>query len=282
MKKRAMLLTALLTLAMSVSALADTVRVSVNGEIIDFADQGAEIVEGRTLIPVRGVFDKLDYEIGWDAETKTVKLVKGDSLISIKIGENSLTASGKEIYVDVPAQIINGRTMLPLRAIGEAAGADVFWDGESKLASVVTDYTSDVVKNNVNVTEGSQEDKFVSEYTAIVEEFNKKGMQLEERFMMTAEGEPGAQSVAELSAAAKELSSLAESTKQRLSEINVPSRFGPFMQVSNNYLTTLKEFSDFVGGLTIDNIASSSSKYNELSAKLLTAISEYRTASEAL
>ncbi|HAG04798.1 MAG TPA: hypothetical protein DCG28_05080 [Lachnospiraceae bacterium] len=282
MKKRAMLLTALLTLAMSVSALADTVRVSVNGEIIDFADQGAEIVEGRTLIPVRGVFDKLDYEIGWDAETKTVKLVKGDSLISIKIGENSLTASGKEIYVDVPAQIINGRTMLPLRAIGEAAGADVFWDGESKLASVVTDYTSDVVKNNVNVTEGSQEDKFVSEYTAIVEEFNKKGMQLEERFMMTAEGEPGAQSVAELSAAAKELSSLAESTKQRLSEINVPSRFGSFMQVSNNYLTTLKEFSDFVGGLTIDNIAASSSKYNELSAKLLTAISEYRTASEAL
>ena len=70
--------------------------------------------------------------------------------------------------------------------------------------------------------------------------------------------------------------------KQRLSEINVPSRFASFMQVSNNYLTTLKEFSDFVGGLTIDNIAASSSKYNELSAKLLTAISEYRTASEAL
>lgn len=44
---------------------------------------------------------------------------------------------GKEIKSDVPAQLVNGRTMVPLRVVGEALGADVAWDG-AKNAVIIT------------------------------------------------------------------------------------------------------------------------------------------------
>lgn len=115
---------------------ANDVNVNLNGENITFLYGRPVISQGRTLIPLRGVFDRLGYDIYWNGDTKTVILNKNDDSIIINIGDRSYTKNGERFGIDVPACIIDGSTMLPLRAIGNAAGCDISWDGETKTAYI--------------------------------------------------------------------------------------------------------------------------------------------------
>ena len=120
---------AVIMMSVTVSA----AQVKVNDKPIDAE---AVIVEGRTLVPVRGVFEELGYTVEYDADTKTAVLTKGSSSVVMTAGEASFTANGESITPEVPQQIINSRFMLPLRAVGEALGAEVDWDAQTKTASV--------------------------------------------------------------------------------------------------------------------------------------------------
>ncbi len=127
------ILTAIAIMALSTTAFAGEVNVVVNDNPIDA--QGT-IVDGRTLVPVRGIFEELGYTVDFDAETKTATLTNGSKSVAMTNGESSFTVNGEEVTPDVPQQIIDGRFMLPLRAVGEAIGAEVNWDGDTKTASI--------------------------------------------------------------------------------------------------------------------------------------------------
>lgn len=111
------------------------VTVYSNGNLVE--DKGI-ISEGRTLVPVRGVFEYLSYTVDWQADTKTAVLTSsgGETVISLTDGEAAFTINDETITPDVPQQIINGRFMLPLRSIGEAIGARVGWNEETKTATI--------------------------------------------------------------------------------------------------------------------------------------------------
>ena len=126
----------LATLIMCSSVFAGDVSVNLDGEAVEFAGQEPVITEGRTLIPLRGVFEKLGYEISWDNNTKTAEFAKEGTIVKVTAGSGEFSVNGENIGLDVPAQIINGSMMLPLRAIGEATGLTVNWDGESKSVSL--------------------------------------------------------------------------------------------------------------------------------------------------
>lgn len=132
MKKLLTLAAALIVMTTAVSA-AESVNVTVNGASIDA--QGV-IVDGRTMVPVRGVFEQIGYSVDWDANTKTATLTKGSNTVEMTQGNMYFTYNGTQITPDVPQQIINGSFMLPLRAVGEAVNADVDWDAETKTASL--------------------------------------------------------------------------------------------------------------------------------------------------
>lgn len=123
-----------LAAALSMPLCAHAGDVKVNGSVIDAQ---TVIVESRTLVPVRGVFEELGYNVEWDAETKTATL-SGAKNVVIQSGSTSFTVDGNEITPEVPQQIIDGRFMLPLRAIGEAIGAEVDWDAETKTVIITT------------------------------------------------------------------------------------------------------------------------------------------------
>ena len=133
MKKTAfVLLTTTAMLLSSVNAFA--VDVLVNNELIDTE---ALIVEGRTLVPVRGVFDKLGYEVVWNQRTKTATLTSAKQVISVTNGCSYITVNNStQINLDVPGQIINSRFYLPLRSISEAIGADVNWNSATKVVTI--------------------------------------------------------------------------------------------------------------------------------------------------
>lgn len=112
------------------------VLVTVNGKFLVFVDQKPVIVGDRTLVPLRAIFETLGANVKWDDAAKTVTANRGDVEISLTIGSDRLYVNGAEKIVDVPAQIINSRTMVPIRVIAESFGCNVEWNEENRTVIV--------------------------------------------------------------------------------------------------------------------------------------------------
>lgn len=94
----------------------------VNGRRPEF-DVPPFIQEGRTLVPLRAIGEALGAEVEWDADTRTVTMTRAGVTISLGIDDVTAAVEGATVELDVPATITNGRTVVPLRFIGEAFGA---------------------------------------------------------------------------------------------------------------------------------------------------------------
>ncbi len=104
------------------------VKVTVGGEKVRF-DVLPSITEGRTLVPLRAIFEALGASVSWNQETQTVTADKDGLQIVLTIGAGQFTVGGETKSLDVPAQIVDGRTLVPARAVAEAFGCNVDWDG---------------------------------------------------------------------------------------------------------------------------------------------------------
>lgn len=111
------------------------ITVKVDGKALKL-DQPPVIQDGRTLVPLRAIFEALGAQVKWDAEAQSVIAEKRLDIISLVIGDNKLNINGDEKTLDVPAQIIEGRTMVPVRAISEAFGAKVDWNAATGTVTV--------------------------------------------------------------------------------------------------------------------------------------------------
>lgn len=99
-------------------------------------DVPAQTIDNRTMVPLRAIFEALGAEIEWNGETRTVTSVKDDTTVSLTVGENVITVNGGAKELDVSAQIKDNRTLVPVRAISEAFGCDVAWDGETRTVTI--------------------------------------------------------------------------------------------------------------------------------------------------
>ena len=117
---------------------ADEIKVLLNGVKLAF-DQPPIIDEGRTLVPLRVIFEALGAEVAWDQPTQTVSAIKEELTLSLTIGNNILTKNEEEIVLDVPAKIVGARTLVPVRAVAESFGAEVLWDQDTRTV-LITDY----------------------------------------------------------------------------------------------------------------------------------------------
>lgn len=118
------------------------VAVNVNGKRIH-TDTAPFIKNGRTLVPLRGVFEELGSTVDWIPQSQTVTVKYKDKNISLQIGNRSATINGSAAFMDVPPVIDNSRTMIPLRFIAESIGMSVQWVPEAGLATITSpDYFS--------------------------------------------------------------------------------------------------------------------------------------------
>jgi len=130
----------LFTLALPLAVYAsDEIRVTIDGTPVTFAQQAPVIVENRTLVPVRGVFEQLDFVVTWNDATRAATLTRSDYTIVITIGSNIFTTNGTRHTLDVPAQIINDSTMLPLRAVLESIGYRLDWVAATRTVLILTE-----------------------------------------------------------------------------------------------------------------------------------------------
>jgi len=91
------------------------------------------IVDGRTLVPVRFISENMGARVDWDGATSTVNIIYADTKIRLKLGEKFIYVNDKANALDVPAQIVGGRTLIPLRAMSESLGKTVFWDSRGLI-----------------------------------------------------------------------------------------------------------------------------------------------------
>ena len=123
----------------------NAIKIKVDGTRV-YPDSDPVIKNDRTIVPIRAVAEKLGYEVSWDADTRTVTIVSGLDTLKIKIGQKYMDLYTKvpgenyseraRLTLEAPAEIINDRTYLPLRAIGEALGCDVDWEASSRTVII--------------------------------------------------------------------------------------------------------------------------------------------------
>lgn len=116
----------------------DGISVVLDGVLLRF-DQPSVIVDGRTLVPLRGIFENLGATVLWDGESSTVTATKDETEISLQIGNQIAEKNGSKITLDVPAQLINSRTLVPVRFVSEALGCTVSWNEENRAVIIDTD-----------------------------------------------------------------------------------------------------------------------------------------------
>lgn len=137
-----------LFLASNTTALAkDAIKVIVNTKEV-VLDQELIIKNGRTLMPLRFISEYLGHDVKWDSKKKIVTISYSDEkssyTVTLPIGQKKATkttsshldnnSQGDVVYFqsDVPSQIMNGTTIIPLRFVGELLGIDVRWDAQNK------------------------------------------------------------------------------------------------------------------------------------------------------
>lgn len=124
----ALAIAAFTTNAFAVDLFVDTKKIE--------SDTPPTIVDGRTLVPVAAIFNALGATMEWDGETRTASGTRGDITVSIPIGSTTVYVNGEPQELDVPAMIINSRTMVPAAFVSTALGCKVTWNGDTKTAAV--------------------------------------------------------------------------------------------------------------------------------------------------
>ena len=91
------------------------------------------IIDGRTLIPIRSISESLNFNVGWESETKTVSINSNGKLIELSIGNKQAKVNGKAYTLDVEPSIYFDRTYVPLRFVSEALDKEVNWNDTLRM-----------------------------------------------------------------------------------------------------------------------------------------------------
>ena len=111
------------------------IAVYVNGTELTL-DVPPMLENDRTLVPMRAIFEALGAEVSWYPEDRTIVAVRGDTTVFMQVDDWYMSVNDEWIALDAPPRIVNDRTLIPLRAVAEAFGAQVGWDEATQTATV--------------------------------------------------------------------------------------------------------------------------------------------------
>lgn len=133
-------------------------RVILNGKQLDF-EVPPVIENSRTMVPLRSIFEAMGANVDWNAASRVVTANKGDIAVILPVNSSTVIVNGNPFVLDVPSKIVNGRTLAPLRFVGEAFGGRVTWESKTKTiyinnASVEKPAAVKINANQVNIRNG--------------------------------------------------------------------------------------------------------------------------------
>ncbi|MBO5408486.1 MAG: WG repeat-containing protein [Clostridia bacterium] len=116
----------------------DSIRVLLNGQEIAF-DVPPRMINDRTMVPLRVIFEALGANVDWKDEIRTVTAVKENITIRLTVDEAVMYVNDTPVSLDSPACIVNDRTLVPLRGVSEAFGISVDWFGDKRTVTIGSD-----------------------------------------------------------------------------------------------------------------------------------------------
>jgi len=111
------------------------IRVTVDGTPLSL-DVEPVIRNGRTLVPMRAIFERLGATVDWNAGTGTITARRSNQTIQLTIGSATASVDGRRVNLDVPAEIVSNRTLVPVRFVSEALGARVDWAADTQTVII--------------------------------------------------------------------------------------------------------------------------------------------------
>lgn len=136
MKKRTAILTIFIFFCLYTCAAAQMRIKILYGASELKSDTAPMIVNNRTMVPMRVIFEALGAEVDYDGAAKKVTAQKDNSVIEFAIGSGIMTVNGEEKKLDSPAFINNNRTLVPVRACAEALLCDVEWYEKARIVKI--------------------------------------------------------------------------------------------------------------------------------------------------
>lgn len=133
-----------------VQAESSDVTVLVDGRQLAL-DVPPQIRSGRTLVPMRAIFEALGATISWDEQSKTVTAERGSDTLVLTVGSRLVEWRGSLITVDVAPEIVAGRTLVPLRFVGQALGVYVAWDGSTRTVRVESEPDDQLLARGIQI-----------------------------------------------------------------------------------------------------------------------------------
>jgi hypothetical protein len=121
--------------AQNEAASTEPIDVVLNERAVNFPDVEPVIVNDRVYVPLRGVLEKMGADVRWNPGNRTVIATQRNREVRLPVG-GPATVNGRRVALDAPAMLIGGRTMVPLRFMAEAFGADVSWNGGERQVSI--------------------------------------------------------------------------------------------------------------------------------------------------
>ena len=113
------------------------ISVILDGNFLSF-DVPPQIIDGRTMVPMRTIFEAMGAFVNWNGNSRTIVATKDDTMIIMQIDNPVLNKDGVSIQLDVPPQIVDDRTLVPIRAVAESFDAQVSWHGDTSTVIIKT------------------------------------------------------------------------------------------------------------------------------------------------
>ncbi|MEA4972712.1 MAG: copper amine oxidase N-terminal domain-containing protein [Candidatus Metalachnospira sp.] len=144
------MLTGAVAMLMSVSVYAGEAvntdaLIYVNGKLVNEAS--AKLVDGYTVVPIRFIADRLSCDISWDDTNKTVTVVEGNTVLTLKVGSKDMYVSGEKKEIPVAPIMSEDHIYVPLRAISDGLDIDIAWNEMTRTISV---YSASAAKAQFN------------------------------------------------------------------------------------------------------------------------------------
>ena len=182
----------------ALAAATEEISVTIDGVAVQFPDQLPVIEDGRTLVPISGVFGALGFTPEWNEEERLAVLASEEFTVAFTIDLYVFTVNDETFELEVPARIIGDRTMVPLRPVLEAIGIpseNIGWDEENRAITVVTvivevtEYEAEVEVEHEEEVEYDAEEEYEeeAEYDAEEEYEEEAEYDAEEEYEAEAE-----------------------------------------------------------------------------------------------
>lgn len=126
-----------LTLASFAVCGAEDITVTLDGNQINF-DVPPQIIDDFTFVPMRAIFEALGANVTWDESTRTVASTRGNTEIIMTIDSGDMLVNNDVITLEAPPRIIDGRTLVPVRAVAESFDCTVEWNGDTRAVTITS------------------------------------------------------------------------------------------------------------------------------------------------